>query len=588
MPHIPVRHLAVGLAALLGVAVLSPTIPATAGPGDPVPSFDGDGLWDAGAVSNAPGITGLAVDAAGRIVTFGPSIGNPDVTASHLRRYDPDGTPDTNFSVDGLIDFNATAAANSFEWPRALDVDADGHLVTLTAMHTGTGGAYGFHVRRYEQTGLTTVVLRSAVSFTDPLLPNLPRDLTTDATSDRNILVAGASNSGSGMKVVRIHGRGASVGTVDTSFGTNGVATANPEGLTGDTHEVLVDSSGRILLGGTSYLSGTEGSWSGRWALARFTAGGVLDPTFGGDGMVTVEAPTGFGAILGLALDGRGRILAAGISQPCARAPLPPDPDTCTPAQRPRLARFKANGALDTTFGNDGWAVLPAPLGGQNGRFETVAVDDRGWILAGGTTDLSTTVARISPQGRPDPTFADGGAFVYDPRPGAPDDAAHGGVNELALDGTTVVAAGFFREFAGYGWAMQRLDDRGTPPTPRGTIKKPRAKPTLLQGTAGPRGQVARVDVALQKVDPTLLRTRHQCRWAVGTKPRFATAPAIRTSGRWTCVPPADRWRRAALTTGWKVTWTSALPKGQYVASARVTLRTGAVKVAATRSFGVG
>ncbi len=580
------RRLALALAALVGTALLSPAT-AYASPGDPDPVFAGDGLWTESSYSNAPGAVGVAVDADGRVLLFGPSAGVPADTQSVLRQLLPNGDPDTSFSLDGQLEWNATTAAGSFEWPTAMELDADGLYVTLTAMYNGS--LYGFHVRRWRFVAPSTTTISLANTFTSTALPNLPRDVTTDATADRNILVAGASGTLSGMVVTRIHGAGASAAMVDTSFGGTGAVVVNPEGpgFTGDAHTVVVDPTGRVLLGGASYISGVEGSYAGRWALARLLADGSLDPSFSGDGMLTLEPPQDFGAILGIALDGKGRILAAGVSQPCARAPLPPDPDTCSPAQRPRLARFKANGTLDTSFGNDGWATLPAPLGSQVGVFQTVTVDSRGWILVGGSTGLSTTVARISPQGRPDPTFGDAGAFVYDPSPTADAAAAHGGVYDLAVDGTTVVAAGFARDNGGYRWAAQQLDDSGAPPTPRGTIKKPSATPRLLKGTAGPAGQVSRVDVAVQKVDTVLLRTRHQCRWAVGTKPRFVVADAVRKAGTWTCTPPPDRWRRAGLTSGWKLTWTKALPRGRYAASARVTLATGAAKVVATRSFAV-
>jgi len=577
----PRQRLALGLAVLVGVPALSLAPPSYADPGDPVPAFDGDGLWEDPVLGSAPGVVGLALDGSA-LVYFGPTAGPPSATKSSLRRLQPDGSPDTTFSSDGVLEFDATTNASSFEWPKAVAIDADGRYVTLTGMFDGTD--YGFHVRRYTDTANLNGVVTSTIPSPD-LQPNLPRSLATDTTASRKILVAGSSNIDASMIVTRLQGSGSLV--PDPAFGAGGTVSLNPEGGShdSDAHAVVVDGSGRILLAGSSYVPGSEGSFSGTWILVRLTSAGEPDPTFSGDGVLMLDPPQGFGSPQALALDPRGRILAAGMSQPCGLPPSPPATDTCSPAQRPQLARFLPTGRLDRTFGNDGWAMLPSALAGARGDFQTVAVDPRGWVLAGGSTGFSTTVARFSPEGRPDPTFGTGGAFVYDPYPTAGDEAPHGGTYGLVVDGSTVVAAGYARAFAGYHWAAQRLDGSGTPPVPTGTITRPGATVTRLKGKAGPGAKVSRVDVAVQKVDKPLLRTRHQCRWAVGTKPRFAISPATRHAGRWTCSPPDNRWRRAQGKASWRLTWTKALPNGTYAASLRVTLTTGAVKVAATRTF---
>ncbi len=503
-------HTTAGLVSLLILPVLALGPAAYAvSPGQPDPTFDADGLWERSPIDAAPGATGMSVDADGRIVLFGAAGVLPDARQSQLLRLLPTGEPDTGFSGDGLLPFDATSGAGSFEWPRAMTVDASGRYVTLTAMYTGTD--YGFHVRRYTQLPAISLAVTSTISS---IKPNLPRDIATDATADRNIVVVGSDNTDASMIATRLHGAGASQGTPDATFGGDGTVSVNPEGFGHQSvaATVEVDGTGRILLGGTSYDQPGEGSFSGRWALVRLTASGDPDPTFSGDGVVLIDPPSGFGALLDLAIDSRGRILAAGTSIPCGTIPMP---DTCSPSERPRLARFLANGTLDTSFGNGGWARLPAPLGGRIGNFQTVAVDPRGWILAGGSSGLQGSVVRFTPDGRADGRFATDGVFLLDPHPTAGSDAPHAGTNRVAISDDGVLAAGYARELAGYHWAAQRLDNRGTPAL-AGTIARPKARPTLLKGSAGPSGLVSRVHVAVQKVDAPLLRTQHRCRWVSG------------------------------------------------------------------------
>ncbi|MFI5381804.1 MAG: calcium-binding protein, partial [Tepidisphaerales bacterium] len=64
-------------------------------------------------------------------------------------------------------------------------------------------------------------------------------------------------------------------GTLDNTFGTDGVATATMGSSGAKVAEMTLDSSGRITLVGAA---------DGDVAIARFTASGALDTSFSGDG----------------------------------------------------------------------------------------------------------------------------------------------------------------------------------------------------------------------------------------------------------------------------------------------------------------
>lgn len=102
----------------------------------------------------------------------------------------------------------------------------------------------------------------------------------------------------------------AAPGDLDPTFGTRGLVTDTFGGSASNYGgAATVDSTGRII---------TAGESGGDFAVARYTAAGTLDPSFGGgDGVAT----TGFGvdtrdSAVAVALDSIGRIVVAGSTGP--------------------------------------------------------------------------------------------------------------------------------------------------------------------------------------------------------------------------------------------------------------------------------
>jgi uncharacterized delta-60 repeat protein len=105
-------------------------------------------------------------------------------------------------------------------------------------------------------------------------------------------------------------------GTLDTAFGSNGKAVAD-FGTSGDEgHALAVQSDGKIVLAGSSdccYFGLTD------FAMARFTASGSLDGSFGleSNGRQTIRFSSGVLAnesANALILDGDGRLIVAGTA----------------------------------------------------------------------------------------------------------------------------------------------------------------------------------------------------------------------------------------------------------------------------------
>ncbi|MEZ4597694.1 MAG: hypothetical protein R3C32_13260 [Chloroflexota bacterium] len=185
-------------------------------------------------------------------------------------------------------------------------------------------------------------------------------------------------------------------GTLDTTFGDEGVVVADVESATNTLRELAILPDGRILASGESYGS-FEGSE--RTDLIRLLPDGSLDATFGDGGTLGIDtARVGEG----MAVQPDGRIVLTG------RVLLG------TESQFETL-RLEPDGALDTTFG-DGGSVRTDWRDDMEAALD-VALDAEGRIVVAGRAGDSNTnfaLVRYLPDGSVDTSFADGGQLSID------------------------------------------------------------------------------------------------------------------------------------------------------------------------------
>lgn len=147
-------------------------------------------------------------------------------------------------------------------------------------------------------------------------------------------------------------------------------------------HALVVDAEGGIVVAGERIATTTPNEAF----LARFTADGLLDTTFGSDGFAVLRAvhddESGYLGALALGADGT---LVAGGSYEAYGAGLGADFS---------LARFTARGALDTTFDGSGWRVFHARGDAStfNGVDKLLVADDGAIVFAGHRQDAQGSV----------------------------------------------------------------------------------------------------------------------------------------------------------------------------------------------------
>lgn len=130
-------------------------------------------------------------------------------------------------------------------------------------------------------------------------------------------------------------------GSLDNGFGTNGrVRTDFGLGRIEEVVDLVLQPDGKIVAGGTSSLSGDVGA---AFALARYDSNGVLDQSFGINGIRTTGLPGQLANMTALILQPGGKLVAAGEGR-------------ARPGRAPSdfvLVRYQPNGREDTTFGDD-------------------------------------------------------------------------------------------------------------------------------------------------------------------------------------------------------------------------------------------
>jgi len=164
-------------------------------------------------------------------------------------------------------------------------------------------------------------------------------------------------------------------------------------GASQEANAVLVQPDGKLVVGGGR---GANFGQPGQTVLARFNADGSRDMTFGTQGLEFTDFSAFCGfirTIRALALQPDGKIVAAVLCQ-----------DNPT-GDRFLVARFNANGSLDTSFGaGDGVAT---PL--EGGVSVALALQAGGKIVAAGSTESTFAVVRLNPGGTLDTTFSGDG-----------------------------------------------------------------------------------------------------------------------------------------------------------------------------------
>ncbi len=214
-------------------------------------------------------------------------------------------------------------------------------------------------------------------------------------------------------------------GSLDNSFDSDGVMNYD-SGLDEAGFSVAEQTDGKIVISG--YVDKTTDV---DFAVMRLDSDGALDPTFDTDGIVLTDI-SGGGDDDGffLTLQSDGKILVAGDTEGSTGFDL-------------AVVRYNTDGSLDNTFDGDGYVITDFAGGDETGY--DVMVQSDGKIIALGSSwgaVSSIAVARYNSDGTLDLTFDSDGKVTTDIGGGDDTEAYRGAIQ---ADGKIVVAGYWYK-----------------------------------------------------------------------------------------------------------------------------------------------
>jgi uncharacterized delta-60 repeat protein len=241
----------------------------------------------------------------------------------------------------------------------------------------------------------------------------------------------------------------AAAGDLDPAFGRGGVAQTDFGGTDEYGFAVKIQSDGKIVVGGQSGIYPVFHS-----GLARYTANGKLDRTFGTGGKATAALDPGGDGVQAIALQSDGKIVTAGsvIHNNSTLAFI--------------TGRFNSVGTLDASFGIEG--SVQTTFGDQAAEGNDVVLQSDGKIIVVGSTGAGSysalndfALVRYNSDGSFDQSFGRGGK-VTTHFPGSFNTGSIAWAVALQRDGKIVVGGNYVNEATPNAFALARYNSNGT------------------------------------------------------------------------------------------------------------------------------
>lgn len=323
----------------------------------------------------------VAIQSDGKIVVAGNAFIESEVSIEFaLARYNTDGSLDPSFGSAGRVHTEIGNVAMIFD----MVIQPDGKIVV-----TGLVANHAFGLARYNNDGSLDTSFGSGGKAITEFFggPDLAQGVALQ--SDGKIVVAGfVFDLRVGNELIGLV-RYNSDGTLDSTFGPGGKVTTKIR-FADRANDVVVQPDGKIIAAGSS----GDSSIGTNFALVRYNADGSLDPSFGSGGVALNHPSSMFSArgIRSIALQPDGRIVAAAFGE---------------------IARYNANGSLDSSFGSMGEVI-------DDFSFDkTLVLQPDGKIVVSGTgasegTGEDFALQRYNSNGSLDLTFGSGGKVSTD------------------------------------------------------------------------------------------------------------------------------------------------------------------------------
>jgi uncharacterized delta-60 repeat protein len=258
-----------------------------------------------------------------------------------------EGALDTTFGVGGKVTTSFNSGADK---AYGVALQSDGKIVVAGYSYSSVFGN-DFACARYNTNGtLDTTFGTNGIKTYDLQLGSDDKAYSVDIQLDGKIVLAGYSDNGSDKAgaVIRLNTNG----SLDTTFDTDGIAITNftiyNTNARADEYKAVKvhQVTGNIVVGGTSVLNTDES----KGIFARYTSTGALDTTFGTGGkLIDLPFPESNANGYTFVIEDI-RLKSNGKITAVGWSDIP------SSYSRQYVCRLNANGTLDTTFSTDGFA----------------------------------------------------------------------------------------------------------------------------------------------------------------------------------------------------------------------------------------
>lgn len=362
---------------------------------------------------------------------------------------------DPTFGTSGIV---RTDFAGNIDQANAVVVQPNGQIIAAGSSFSSSKTVEDFIVARYNANGSLDKRFGKNGKITTDFFRNVDSISAMAIQPDGAIVVAGfaqLAGSGGTPRVFAL-ARYRSDGQPDTSFGNGGALTTSFGGNFAAASAIMIQPDGKILVAGTVDFNPDNPTSGLDFALARYTANGTLDATFGKGGKVVFDFFGSFDQANGAVLQPDSKIIVVGSTSY----------DSFNRDIGFALVRFNADGSTDFGFGTGGKQITDFFGAGANANGIVLQPDGK-FVVAGTASDSATrpvatdiAVARYNADGSLDATFGTGGQTAI---PFAASATEQGNALALSDDGKIVVAGAAFKTFATPpDFALVRYNSDGT------------------------------------------------------------------------------------------------------------------------------
>lgn len=303
--------------------------------------------------SNSDNANDVVIQSDGKILVVGHSSFD-----FALVRYKTNGSLDSTFGNGGKV---KTDIRGEWDFANSVAIQADGKIMVAGSSENDL--SYDFSLLRYKINGKLDRTFGSRGKVRTDIGGNSDESFSVALQSDGKIVMVGSSWAGSNevFALVRYNANG----SLDGTFGNNGIVLTDLGAKRNSAHSVVLQSDGKIVVLGNRWIY--TDFWD--YALVRYNTDGSIDSTFGNQGIVLSDDESKYFFIFSLALQVDGKIVAVGSRWNNSKYDF-------------SLLRYNTDGNLDSTFGTLG--KVTTDVGGENKYASAVTLQSDGKIVVVG------------------------------------------------------------------------------------------------------------------------------------------------------------------------------------------------------------